>query len=96
MAPHSSTLAWKIPWMEEPGLPLHLTLPDLEPLFPDSPQARASGQGDPVAGPSVFLVTAQAWVCPPRLSFPALAPSRGLLAEKGIWCELGSHPRGRS
>ena len=20
MAPHSSTLAWKIPWMEEPGL----------------------------------------------------------------------------
>ena len=24
MAPHSSTLAWKIPWMEEPGrLPVH-------------------------------------------------------------------------
>ena len=21
MAPHSSTLAWKIPWMEEPGAP---------------------------------------------------------------------------
>ena len=21
MAPHSSTLAWKIPWMEEPGRP---------------------------------------------------------------------------
>ena len=21
MAPHSSTLAWKIPWMEEPGGP---------------------------------------------------------------------------
>ena len=21
MAPHSSTLAWKIPWMEEPGMP---------------------------------------------------------------------------
>ena len=21
MAPHSSTLAWKIPWMEEPGVP---------------------------------------------------------------------------
>ena len=20
MAPHSSTLAWKIPWMEEPGM----------------------------------------------------------------------------
>ena len=20
MAPHSSTLAWKIPWMEEPGV----------------------------------------------------------------------------
>ena len=20
MAPHSSTLAWKIPWMEEPGI----------------------------------------------------------------------------
>ena len=27
-------------------LPLHLTLPDLQPLFPDSPQARASGQGE--------------------------------------------------
>ena len=25
MAPHSSTLAWKIPWMEEPGgLPINL------------------------------------------------------------------------
>ena len=24
MAPHSSTLAWKIPWMEKPGrLPVH-------------------------------------------------------------------------
>ena len=23
MAPHSSTLAWKIPWMEEPGRPVH-------------------------------------------------------------------------
>ena len=23
MAPHSSTLAWKIPWMEEPGWLLH-------------------------------------------------------------------------
>ena len=24
LAPHSSTLAWKIPWMEEPGgLPVH-------------------------------------------------------------------------
>ena len=22
MAPHSNTLAWKIPWMEEPGMPL--------------------------------------------------------------------------
>ena len=21
MAPHSSTLAWKLPWMEEPGKP---------------------------------------------------------------------------
>ena len=30
-ATHSSTLAWKIPWMEEPGLslPVHLTLPFL-------------------------------------------------------------------
>ena len=42
MAPHSSTLAWKIPWMEEPGrlqsmgpeeldmterLPFHVSLP---------------------------------------------------------------------
>ena len=24
MAPHSSTLAWKIPWMEEPGRLLHV------------------------------------------------------------------------
>ena len=23
MAPHSSTLAWKIPWMEEPGRLVH-------------------------------------------------------------------------
>ena len=23
MAPHSSTLAWKIPWMEEPGAAVH-------------------------------------------------------------------------
>ena len=23
MAPHSSTLAWKIPWMEEPGVTVH-------------------------------------------------------------------------
>ena len=23
MAPHSSTLAWKIPWMEDPGGPVH-------------------------------------------------------------------------
>ena len=23
MAPHSSTLAWKIPWMEEPGGAVH-------------------------------------------------------------------------
>ena len=23
MAPHSSTFAWKIPWMEEPGGPVH-------------------------------------------------------------------------
>ena len=23
MATHSSTLAWKIPWMEEPGRPCH-------------------------------------------------------------------------
>ena len=23
MAPHSSTLAWKIPWMEEPGSAVH-------------------------------------------------------------------------
>ena len=26
MAPHSSTLAWKIPWTEEPGRPFHFSL----------------------------------------------------------------------
>ena len=26
MAPHSSTLAWKIPWMEEPGGPQSMGL----------------------------------------------------------------------
>ena len=26
MAPHSSTLAWKIPWMEEPGRPQSMGL----------------------------------------------------------------------
>ena len=26
MAPHSSTLAWKTPWMEEPGRSLRVTL----------------------------------------------------------------------
>ena len=26
MAPHSSTLAWKIPWMEEPGRPQSMRL----------------------------------------------------------------------
>ena len=24
MAPHSTTLAWKLPWMEEPGLKLNI------------------------------------------------------------------------
>ena len=27
MAPHSSTLAWKIPWMEEPGRLQSMELP---------------------------------------------------------------------
>ena len=30
MAPHSSTLAWKIPWMEEPGGLLGLTGPAVD------------------------------------------------------------------
>ena len=33
MAPHSSTLAWKIPWMEEPGrLPMPGHLSELHPV----------------------------------------------------------------
>ena len=61
MAPHSSTLAWKIPWMEEPGrlqslgslrvrhdLHFHFSLSEKEMATPSSVLAwRIPGTRDP-------------------------------------------------
>ena len=46
MAPHSSTLAWRIPWMEEPGrrLHFHFSLPCI-----------GEGNGTPLPGESQGL-----------------------------------------
>ena len=57
MAPHSSTLAWKIPWVEEPGrlqsmgsLPASGPSSSVSPIgvsrrFPCLPRAGAKGRG---------------------------------------------------
>ena len=45
MAPHSSTLAWKIPWMEEPG----------------APQSRGSLRVEQDSSTSVSLFTFMHW-----------------------------------
>ena len=41
MAPHSSTLAWKIPWMEEPGGLQSMVQPGQRCQSPASSQGQA-------------------------------------------------------
>ena len=53
MAPHSSTLAWKIPWMEEPGR-LHFHALEKEMATHSSVLAwRIPGMGEPGGLPSM-------------------------------------------
>ena len=60
MAPHSSTLAWKIPWAEEPGrlhdfpFTFHIHALEKEMATPSSVLAwRIPGTGEPAGLPSV-------------------------------------------
>ena len=52
MAPHSSTLAWKIPWMEEPGRPQSMGLLRVRHNLATSPSLFTScigeGNGNPL------------------------------------------------
>ena len=52
MAPHSSTLAWKIPWMEEPGRLQFMGLLELDTTeqlhFHFSPSCLGEGNGKPL------------------------------------------------
>ena len=82
MAPHSSTLAWKIPWMEEPG---RLQSMGLLP-WPHSPPDPGSG-GD---GPSLAQLCSSAsgfQMTVVHLGGPFSGPLRGLSSG------LGQQPR---
>ena len=55
MAPHSSTLAWKIPWMEEPGGQFHFHTLEKEMATHSSVLAwRIPGAGEPGGLPSMW------------------------------------------
>ena len=52
MAPHSSTLAWKIPWLEEPGRLQSMGLDMTEQLnFHFSLSCTGEGNGNPLQCP---------------------------------------------
>ena len=72
MAPHSSTLAWKIPWMEEPG----------------RLQSRGSLRGGPDCAPSLSLFTFMHWRRkwqPTPVFLPGESQGRGSLVGCCLW-----------
>ena len=78
MAPHSSTLAWKIPWMEEPGSKNGMG-PSFNAILPAKPQPL------PAAPPtkslwflfSVHQASFSSWILPTSLLSLIHLPSHG-------------------
>ena len=72
MAPHSSTLAWKIPWMEEPG----------------GLQSMGSLESDPTEPTSLLLFTFMHWRRrwqPTPVFLPGVSQGRGSLMGCRLW-----------
>ena len=86
MAPHSSTLAWKIPWMEEPGGPQSMGSPWME--VPGGPQSMGSLRVRQDSATSLSLFTFMHWRRkwqPTPVFLPGESQGQGSLVGCCLW-----------